>query len=90
MDFNHGEYGERESIASILDSVSHLPESVFVQNKGKETPWRVSLIVCAKQVPEKANVLKQQKVLLLLALLFSAGDMKVVDDPRMSVRELPF
>jgi len=48
MDFNHGEYGERAGISSILDSVFQLPERSFVQNKGKETPWRISVVVCLK------------------------------------------
>ncbi|MFQ3192415.1 MAG: hypothetical protein ACI936_003567 [Paraglaciecola sp.] len=48
MDFNHGEYGEKESIENILGSVPRLPEIVFVQNNGKTTPWRVSVVVCAK------------------------------------------
>ena len=48
MDFDHGEYEERETIASVLNSVSNLPESKFVKNKGKESPWRVSIVICSK------------------------------------------
>lgn len=48
MDFKHGEYGERKSISRILDSVPQLPERVFVENQGKVTPWRVSIVICLK------------------------------------------
>ena len=48
MDFNHGEYADKDFIANILGGVTRLPELVFVSNKGRTTPWRVSVIVCVK------------------------------------------
>ncbi|VAX09704.1 hypothetical protein MNBD_GAMMA26-1168 [hydrothermal vent metagenome] len=48
MDFDHSEFGEKELLSKILDNIPRLPKSVFVKNKGKTTPWRVSVILCAK------------------------------------------
>lgn len=46
MDRYHPEYTERFKVATLLGAVPNLPKVVFVNNSGKVSPWRISIIVC--------------------------------------------
>lgn len=48
MDFDHPEYAEWEGIKSRLKSVDGQLPVVFMDNRGKNTPWRLSVILCAE------------------------------------------
>lgn len=47
LDMQHPEAEERERLQQILSGVDGLPPVQFVANRGEESAWRVSVIVCA-------------------------------------------